>query len=60
MADPDPKENTVESLFNRHLVEPTKGEDGLGPTVGEDVGADAERREDARHGAHSKDAGSGI
>ena len=60
MADPTPKPNTFDDLFNRHLVEPTDGEDGIGPTLGEDVGVQKERREDARHGVHSEDQGAGI
>ena len=54
MADPTPKPNTLETLFNTHLVEPTDGEEGMGPTVGEDVSAETERKDDPRHGAHSE------
>ena len=60
MAEPTPKPNTFDELFNHHLTEPTEGEDGIGPTLGEDVSIQKERREDARHGVHSKDQGAGI
>ena len=60
MADPNPKPGMLDSLFNSHLVTPTEGEDGLGPTMGEDVSAEHERDEDARHHAHSEDQGPGV
>ena len=60
MPDPHPKPNTFDTLFNRHLVTPPEGEDGIGPTLGEDVSAREEGREDARHGAHSEDQGPGV
>ena len=60
MSDANAKPSTLDTLFNRHLVESPEGEDGIGPTVGEDVSAEEERREDASHGAHSEDQGPGV
>jgi hypothetical protein len=60
MADPTGKSNTIETLFDQHLVRPPEGEDGIGPTLGEDVSAETEEAEDARHGVHSEDQGPGI
>lgn len=49
MNKPNPEhESTLEHLFNQHLVEPDNP-DGIGPTVGEDVSPENERREDARY-----------
>jgi hypothetical protein len=60
MADDETRSGTLEALFNRHLVQPPEGEDGIGPTLGENVSAEEEGREDARHGVHSEDQGPGV
>jgi hypothetical protein len=60
MAESKVPSSTLDALFNRHLVQPPEGEDGLGPTVGEDVSAETEQRKDAEHGAHSEDQGPGV
>lgn len=60
MADSHPRPGTIESLVDRPLVQPSEGDDGIGPTLGEDLSVEAEKREDARHGAHSEDQGPGV
>jgi hypothetical protein len=60
MAESKAPSTTLDALFNHHLVEPPEGEDGLGPTLGQDVSAEREEREDAEHGAHSEDQGPGV
>ena len=60
MADRKDKPDTMETLVERPLVQPTEGEDGMGPTLGEDVSVEREEQEDARHRAHSEDQGAGI
>ena len=57
MDDPDakPSRNGFERMFDRPLTQPPEGEDGIGPTLGQDLGVEREREEDARHGAHPTD-----
>ena len=51
MADPTPRRNSFEQMFDRPITRP-QGGDGIGPTLGEDVSVEHEREEDARNGAH--------
>jgi hypothetical protein len=60
MADRQSHPSTLETLVNRPLTTPPEGEDGIGPTLGEDVSVEAEERADARRGAHSEDQGPGA
>ena len=60
MADRKSSPNTLESLIDRPLTEPPEGEDGIGPTLGEDLSAERQRESDARHHAHSEDQGPGV
>ena len=52
MADPNPvpRKNAFEEMFDRPVTAP-ESEEGIGPTVGEDVSVAHERAEDARNGA---------
>ncbi len=52
---PTPRANALEQMFEQPLTQPPEGEDGIGPTLGQDVSVEHEREEDARHGAHSID-----
>jgi hypothetical protein len=56
MADPitAPRKNAFEQMFDRPITKP-ETEEGIGPTVGEDVSIEHEREEDARNGAHDTD-----
>ena len=56
MADPNPapRKNAFEQMFDRPITQP-ETEEGIGPTVGEDVSVEHEREEDARNGAHDAD-----
>ena len=56
MADPNtaPRKNAFEQMFDRPITQP-ETEEGIGPTVGEDVSVEHEREEDARNGAHDTD-----
>lgn len=60
MADRQTRPNTIETLVEQPIVTPPEGEDGVGPTLGQDVSVEAEEREDVRHHAHSEDQGPGI
>ena len=51
MADPTPRKNAFEQMFDRPITQP-ESEEGMGPTSGEDVSVGRQREEDARHGAH--------
>lgn len=52
MADPTTKpKGMLDTLFNEHLVAP-EGENGIGPTLGENVSDARQRATDARKGAH--------
>ena len=53
--DPKPRKNGFEQMFDGSLTKPSEGEDGMGPTLGQDVGVQHEREQDARHGAHPAD-----
>ena len=53
MADPHSpvRKNAFEQMFDRPLTQPDNNE-GVGPSLGEDVSVEHEREEDARNGAH--------
>ena len=56
MADPatptsPPSKNTFEQMFDRPVTRP-ESDEGVGPTLGEDVSAEHEREEDAANGAY--------
>ena len=58
MADPAPRKNIFEEMFDGPLVKPDS-DDGMGPTVGGDVSAERQRREDARNGVQDTDPQNG-
>ncbi len=53
MADPQPapRKNAFEQMFDRPVTQPDN-DDGMGPTLGEDVSVEHERAENVRNGAH--------
>ena len=57
MDDPDPKPqgNAFEQMFDRPVTQRREGEDGIGPTLGQDLSVQHERDEDAHHGARPID-----
>ena len=56
MADPKPTpgKNALEQMFDQPITRPDNDE-GIGPTLGEDVGARRQREEDVRNGARDAD-----
>jgi hypothetical protein len=53
MADTPTKPGRVDPLASEHLTRPTEP-DGIGPTLGEDVSPENERREDEKSAAFRK------
>ncbi len=58
MADTTPRKNVFEQMFDRPITQP-EGEHGIGPTLGEDLSVEQERKEDGRNGVHSIDRQTG-
>ena len=54
MADPatPPRKNAFEQMFDRPITQP-ESEEGMGPSLGEDVSVEHERDEDARNGVQN-------
>ena len=55
MAEPaiPPRKNAFEQMFDRPITQP-ETEEGIGPSLGEDVSIDHQREEDARNGAPTR------
>jgi hypothetical protein len=51
MADQTTGKPALEEIIDRPFTKPEDEQEGIGPTLGEDVSVAHEREEDARHGA---------